>query len=422
MRSKEKFVRLLIYSCLFLVTFSIEFLSINILNFQVSFFRIMISITVFFGIIFKIKEIIKIDKSLWYYFVFMICWIAYAIVSILWVMNKFEWFQTIYFISLGLLSLWIFYKYITNKKYLFNSFMFFSFSGIIHVLIGLNEVFFKNYLFIKEEYLQKYMYNNWPVSTFTNTNNYAFYLGLSLCVFFFIFKYTKKVSVKLFYFIVSIVALLLVCSTESRGVVLALIVGISFLLLNKHALYNKTKQFNIILVSSAMVFLSLVIILSVVAFNNVEHFQNQLESNSIRLNLTFNSFYLTIKSYFIGVGAGNFEYYITNYALFETAGIVNSHNWWLEILTEYGIIIFLGYIQFIIFLYIETQKRYKYDKFVDEFQYITTFFLVVFSIGCVSPSSILEMQWLWGMFAVIIAGVKICSNYEVDKGENLIFN
>lgn len=417
--SKENIVRMLMYLCLLLVTFNIEIFNVSFLDFQISLFRILICITIILGLIFKFREIFKIDNSIKYYVLFMVVWVLYAVVSGIWSKDKYEWFQTIYFLFLGLSTLVLFNKYITNRKYLLNCFYSLSFATIIHIVIGLNEYIFQNYWFIKDEYLLKYMYNRWPVSTFTNTNNYAFYLGLSLCVLLFVIKFSKNIWIKRIYFFISILTILLIATTSSRGVILALIFSIIFLLLNKHVFYNAKRELKFIYISLFSMLLFSVVFLCVIAFTNVDYFQSPNNSNSIRLNLSFNSIYFLIKSSFIGVGAGNFEFYLINNAIFDTNGIINSHNWWFEILSEYGIIIFSGYILYIINIYKSTQgivkTKYRYD-----YQYITLLFLSIFSIGCISPSSILSMEWMWLLMNVVIVGISI-SQME-DNYEDIVIN
>ncbi len=411
--NNEKIVRIFIYICLFLSTFNIPILTINMLNFQVSLFRIFIAITIPLALIFKRDELFKINNSFKYYILFMFVWFLYAIISLLWVMNKYEWFQTVYFISLGLLSLYVFSKYIINKNYLLNSLIAFSVSTFMHILIGLNELFFNNYWFIKEEYLDKYSYNNWPVSSFTNTNNYAFYLSLCICVFLFIINLSNNLIIRRSCIVLSVFSFILICATNSRGVILAILLGLTFLLLNKHVFFNKAKQFKILCLSILSISLIAITVVTIIGFLNIDYFQNPSNSNSIRLNLSFNSIYFTFKSYFIGVGAGNFESYLISNVLFDTAGIVNSHNWFFEILVEYGLAIFIGYIYFVYTMYKSTQKNNNF------FNYITILFLIIFIVGSISPSSIASMEWMWLLISLVICGLNICNEVESDENINI---
>lgn len=412
--SSDRIIRVLIYLCIFFSTFNASFLAINFLGFNISIFRILLIIALPIILLKLRKELFSISKKVLPYFIFMFIWVVYALISYLWIYDSFEWFQTIYFLWLGVLSIYLFSKMMT-KDFFVKCLVSFSSATIIHIVIGFLEYNTGKYLFILDDYYLQYLHNKWPVSTFTNTNNYAFFLSLSVCIFIFLIKYSKDKTVKITYLICTIAALLLICATESRGVVLAILVGVSTLLLNKHIFHKYKKQFNIIVYICCSAFLILLISFVLISKANLELFQNPNNSNTIRLNLTINSFQFLINSNYLGVGAGNFEYWMSNYALLPTNGIMNAHNWFLEILSEYGIFIFIGYIGFIIKLYIESQRDSS-DEFSESFRFFLIFFLVVFCIGSVSPSSILEMEWLWILFGILISG--ICG----DNNENFNYN
>ncbi|MFI3252360.1 MAG: O-antigen ligase family protein [bacterium] len=407
--SSNQVVRILIYLCIFFSTFNASFVSFELFSYQVSLFRIILIVTILISLIDKKMSLFKPVKQKYFYY-FMIGWFIYSIISYFWIFDFYAWFETLYFIGLGLISLVIISKYITSKKHFFICIIIFSFAVCTHILIGSFEFITSNYFYINPEYLLQYQYNNWPVSTFTNTNNYAFFLSLSICFILFIIKYCSNNKIKIFYYFITCVSILLICATQSRGVILALIISIILLLINKHVL-NK-KQFKVFLIISlGIAFVCLVTVVTI-GFLNINHLNLPHNSNTIRYNLTLNSLYFTSKTFFLGVGAGNFEYWITNFSLVSTSGITNSHNWWLEILSEYGIIVLTGYLIYIFKIYQETKKDSN-DKFSESFRYCIFLFLITFSIGCISPSSILEMEWLWLLFALIITGMNIC-----DGGNN----
>ncbi len=53
-----------------------------------------------------------------------------------------------------------------------------------------------------------------------------------------------------------------------------------------------------------------------------------------------------MKTFGFGVGIGNVEYWMENFRVYETFGILNVHNWWVEILVNFGIFIFVRYVLF----------------------------------------------------------------------------
>lgn len=67
-------------------------------------------------------------------------------------------------------------------------------------------------------------------------------------------------------------------------------------------------------------------------------------SAGVRLNLFKNGWEMINGTWGFGVGAGGFTYAIEHgYGKFDTAGIVNPHNFWLEISSQYGIAVLLGF-------------------------------------------------------------------------------
>ena len=71
-------------------------------------------------------------------------------------------------------------------------------------------------------------------------------------------------------------------------------------------------------------------------------------SGGQRLNLIRDGLWMTEQTHGIGVGAGNFEANVLA-APFPTRGLVNPHSLWVEILSQYGTIVFLLFVFWIAF-------------------------------------------------------------------------
>jgi teichuronic acid biosynthesis protein TuaE len=66
-------------------------------------------------------------------------------------------------------------------------------------------------------------------------------------------------------------------------------------------------------------------------------------SAGLRLNLIRNGWDMIKGTWGMGVGAGGFVHEIEHgYGVFDTGGIVNPHSFWLEIGTQYGVLVLLG--------------------------------------------------------------------------------
>jgi teichuronic acid biosynthesis protein TuaE len=109
-----------------------------------------------------------------------------------------------------------------------------------------------------------------------------------------------------------------------------------------------------------------------------------------------------------------------NRSIYDTQGIVNMHNWWMEILVGYGIIVFIMYIIFFCKLLIHLIKKYKLSR--NRIDYSVSlgmiFSMTGFIIGSTSSSSNLNSEWLWVFWAIVIAyqGIEINSlDYSYEK-------
>ena len=119
----------------------------------------------------------------------------------------------------------------------------------------------------------------------------------------------------------------------------------------------------------------------------------------IRLELYVESLKLSLNNIFLGIGPGAFEQYFELYPL--KAGITNPHNYFIEILSQYGLItlgllIFL----FIIFFYILmlNKKIYEAEIMIEV--------LLVYTISSFAPSSFIDKSFSWLPMALIPALIK----------------
>ncbi len=136
-----------------------------------------------------------------------------------------------------------------------------------------------------------------------------------------------------------------------------------------------------------------------------ETLQSGGDSLIVRYNLIRNSFIFLGNSLGFGVGAGNVEYHMENSPVYETDGRINVHNWWVEILTNYGIFIFAGYVVFYLGLLISLYKIYPRLKDTSERMICEASMasLVIFFFSSMSSSSIMDFRFKWILFAFALA-------------------
>jgi len=149
-------------------------------------------------------------------------------------------------------------------------------------------------------------------------------------------------------------------------------------------------------------------------------FQVEDSSLGIRLNLIKNALYFTVNSAGFGVGAGNVEYYMANYNIYPVYEVTNVHNWWAEILANYGLFILAGY--FILYLSMILNLWRVYKKISNRTEKMICEGLLMgwvgFFIASGAPSSIIafEPQWIYlGFMLAFLNYFKIKETVEGSK-------
>jgi len=131
-------------------------------------------------------------------------------------------------------------------------------------------------------------------------------------------------------------------------------------------------------------------------------------SGGVRLNLAKNGFHFLGETWLLGVGPGNFEAWIAGRAVYPTGYITNAHSFWLELLVNYGLPIFLLFIFLYLFLIYRLYLIFR-SASGDERPFL--FGLLLALIGLVfavqSSSSIFFSHWAWIIIGLAIARVQI---------------
>jgi teichuronic acid biosynthesis protein TuaE len=149
----------------------------------------------------------------------------------------------------------------------------------------------------------------------------------------------------------------------------------------------------------------------------VRQIEDQRASGKIRVNLFLNGLYFFRDSGGLGLGAGNFNSYMEERPYFPTSSkshpenVVFPHNWWMELLTEYGLLIFCLYVLTFVFLFSRVVQTYR--AAVDPVSRRIGQFLITalagFLIVCMAPGYFIAFmpQWLLiGMSLAYIASFR----------------
>lgn len=361
------------------------------------------------------------------YIKFLLFWILYAFFSFLWAKDRPSTIKDLIFLFTNISIILFVVYYFTNLKDFERFYNLWLFILLLLISIGLwNNITghqLTEYEGIPSYYEGVFMHT--PRATFNNPNDYATYLALSVPFVITFIRYAKNSVFKLFGVFILLVCIYLIIFTFSRSNYIAILIGFVFWYL--FLVKNVSSKIKIVLIS---IFLFLFFLFSTsfmetigdIFFTEIKSLTEQSDSGSmnIRSNLVKNSFLFLINSFGFGIGAGNSEYYMEHYSVYNTHGITDVHNWWIELLLEYGIFFFLAYLLFYLNIFINLYKVYKRLKNVVMKKICESLLigLVVFLFASISSSSILNLIIQWMLFAFCLGFLNYCRNYDT-KCENI---
>lgn len=391
---------------------SSNFFSITIGPVQLTLYRLVLLISLIFVLVVLKQFTIEVSEE----YKFLFIWLFYSLISIIWAKDSTAWFKAVFFIMCGVIITYILGVCLIEKKNIRFLLVGFTIIAAIFIAFGYYESITGIYLFqglaltdaqiiVRRKHIPLFI---------TNGENYY---ALICCFFFFIliavYKTIKKNKLlKTIVLLMIISCAYLIYKTESRGVLLGLIFGI--FAIGVISLLRRGK-IRLLVVTFFIMLLSLLVFFTL-SFSNFS-FVNSESSDVIRLALLKNGFDFLIRTFGIGVGAGNIEYWMANSSTYYTYGYVNMHNWWMEILASYGIIIFALYIRFVIgmikklFLIFSNER----DSFLSGVAEGLLGWHFAFIVASISASSNLSNEWMWLVFGFSIAFIQ---NYSLFTGAN----
>jgi len=251
-----------------------------------------------------------------------------------------------------------------------------------------------------------------PKSFYKFQNFFSIFLALSIPFVLTFIKYHKRPILRLFFVGILLLAVILLLLTLARSCYLAVFSSIVFWML------FTTKR---VISSKTLLKISLAILILFILFQNqyiqaLYHLINEqitsLDSGvsnvgssvNLRLNAIKNSLLFFKNSWGLGVGAGNVEYYMVHFGIYNVNNNPYVHNWWVEILTNYGIFIFGYYITLYVKLFLDLYKVYAKLTSNQEKMICETLLMgmVGFPLASLSNGTIIYFAPQWIFFAFVI--------------------
>lgn len=355
------------------------------------------------------------------YMAFFGIWLSYAVVSLGWAAYKVGAIRHTIFLFMGASLIFFAVYYFQSDRDLQNLYWVWLTAFFSLLLLGFWEHLTGQHLPVSgynEERLSALAYHvradvmYRPTGVFKNPNDYATFL--SFCIPFALgtARYAGSSLARLAGIGSAFAAFYLIVVTGSRANILAVLLVVAFLCLFLTNSKQKAKVAFALAVCVTMAIIVFPVYLkeffskvitqlgSIVVKAGLEKGSVAVRANLVRNGLTF--LYSTAG---FGVGAGNAEYWMANFAQHETGGILNPHNWWLEILINYGIFVFVGYVA--VYISIVWRLWRSWHEVVDHKEYMIVesllLSLIGFSVASLSSSSIMAFNPEWMLFAFALA-------------------
>ncbi|MCM3663619.1 O-antigen ligase family protein [Mesobacillus subterraneus] len=337
--------------------------------------------------------------------IFLGIWFYYGAMAITWSFNKAAAIKELYYFFLFILLI-VVLIYLLQKIYdsWVSASLWLVGAGI--VLIALLELAFgihlptSRYVIEAERFVELDIRR--ATAFFYNENDLSVFLVLVL-PFFLTRLLSRPISIKL----INLLAILAIVGinymNDARLSLIAIFLQVvAFVLL---AQFKQVKKGVRLALVSSPILIGAIAWFVLPALVNIDLFEGIREgrgSASHRFNLYLNGLYATFQSFMLGVGPGNFPEHIDPYR-FNTSGFTNPHNWWLEVLSSYGLMIFAGYVAFFIFIVVKLFSIYRFEKSNGHLALSLLLSYIGFVIACLGPSSLFYFWPMWFFYGVALA-------------------
>lgn len=345
------------------------------------------------------KLAISRKNNIWFYA--MLIWNCWALLSFFWAEDKSSLMRTEIVLFEAFALIYYAQRLINTKERAAAAIISLLAPCILHNALGWLEITRKIYLFSK--YTELYSKQGYPVSIFTNTNNFGLYLALISIILLGVIFVSENRLLRMGSAALLASSIFLLFRTGSRGAIIANVLAIIvfFLLLRKSLKFA-------VGVGVVLVAVSVLMIVNPSLFDNLEQMYQQAfrvnldavsGSDFYRVNMLQNGMDFLNSTYGMGIGPGNVEHWMKNYGTRFTNHVNNIHNWWIEILVSSGVVVFGAVIVAWLATYRKLIMKYLSGFNRNAISALIAFG-IAFAIGCISPSTLYMAEWPWFMLGL----------------------
>lgn len=391
----------------FLILFDFLFINFNVGVINITVLRLLLFFLFYIFILsFLAGKKFPIVKPIRLILCFFIFWLLYQVVSLLWISYVGLVYSGIYYLIVFSILIFITVVLINNMENVMNAEKTFIFIAVISIVVALAEFITGKHLPVSRFsdptnvfYLSDYRAITGP---FYNENDFSLFLSLLTPFLILKFMERKSLYIKIFYLVLFLASIIIIVINDAKLVLIAIALQIIGVVVIAKINVLRKIIFSIVIFLTALIVVNAELISSFTeAFYEIINGQGP---NVVRLNLILNGI-LVVKSNLLGVGTGNYIHHISP-DLF-LGGIVNPHNWWVELLSEHGIIIFVSYLYMFLWLLKSLLSIYKEKTKISNIAFAVFLSLFGFIISSGAPSSLYFFWPMWLMIGVALAVINV---------------
>lgn len=393
--SKRKFCGGLLFVYAVTCFLQAQTLKINLAGINIAFNRIIL---VFFLLDFASSLIKKRGRLPYFrgnYYTFLCVWLAWQAVNVIFGMTNgiSGWINLTWRIIIFVVSAFALRKYITSLDLLYRFLKWVQAGMIIQIFIGMYEHItgIYHWTIYKEmfESVAFYMTKRYPCAMQTNPNDFALLMYFAILVSFVLLEAEQNKISKCISLSTIALSTYLIIISDSRSVLLGLIIAIISYFLFLILLRKKLKRGLLLSILVVLPLFAAYVAMNFESFAGKLSFDFTGSSESARMDMIVYGLKNAIFSYGMGTGVHGFAY----------------HFFLVEILAECGIIVFVWFLVTIFRLYKSLKKIGSASNFARtrSVARVLRAGLVGYLITSIAPAISLNIEWLGlmiGIFAV----------------------
>lgn len=386
---------------------------------------IIYSFAFFFVIKFTLQEEkFQINNSRLRVYYFLVFWVIYSLLSIIWAKSMKLVLIHTHYTTLFFITFFVFTQSFRGKKQLIFFYYFLIGIFFLYQIIAVWEVSTFQHLPTSRA-ASKGIISFVPFGPFYNRNDMAAVLLMLNPFLLFRVHISKNIIFKTIGVLSMIFLFIMYTLAGSR--IAMLFLGMELLL---YFIFFTKLKIKLLSVIYFFIFIFLIKLATPVGFEVFNLFLKdqyssiQTENESfrtgsikIRKALLYESVDLCLDSKLLGVGAGNYSIEMKGGRVKRTNNVLSPHNFLLELLSEYGLILFLIMIYILVRWVIDLIIIIKQSKGENKLMaYSCLFSLLLFLPASILPSSIIKYSFYWIIFAYIHLFIE--QNLPLIKGNN----